>query len=306
MKYPADASTTRPMGKSKEMNNTLRFVVFFLLVVSSWSCQAAAFSTTQSIFAKHAFSPIQVLSSTSLAFSSVRDTSLQLAERSSSMDDGSAVPHQAKKKKKKRSKKKIFVTLWIHVMSIFVAFNYFKTNSQICWPVIMLKIPLRAWNLVHGLSAMTFAGSILTTTVLEWNLFGGGGGNGSSNKKKSEEETAGLAAVVNNLFNIETFLVLPALSGSMISGVAQSFISYRSLRYAPRHVKTSLHLLLLFGLWWGVTDRRTQGKLEEAAANGDFQSSVWSHRRFSNAVSCLFLVGLYSTMILKPGYPDVS
>jgi len=148
---------------------------------------------------------------------------------------------------------------------------------------------------------MVFAGSILTTTVLEWNLFDGNDSNDEKPLSPDASRQGTTAFFLNNLFKIETLLVLPALTGSIVSGVAQAFLSYGSLRYAPRHVKASLHLLLAFGLWWGFTDRRTQGDLERAVASGDFRAKVWRRRRISNVVSCLFLVGMYSIMILKPG-----
>jgi hypothetical protein len=189
--------------------------------------------------------------------------------------------------KQKQKKKKLLITLWIHVISIFVITNYVRSYS--CWPSVLLRLPLRVWNLIHGLSAMVFAGSIVTTTVLEWNYY---------NQNN--------IAFFPELLRVETSLVLPALTGSMISGVAQAFHSYSSLRYAPRHVKSALHLLLAFGVWWGLTDRRSQGKVLEAsiriAKGGEIDETVLRGRRISNVVSCLFLLVMYSVMILKPGY----
>ena len=104
---------------------------------------------------------------------------------------------------------------------------------------------------------------------------------------------------------IEQWMVLPALTGSIVSGITQAALRYGSLRLAPRHVKSSLHILLLFGLWWGVTDRKTQRRAQEVKAmepEGPLPG-VLRQRRISNVVSCAFLVALYATMVLKPGLP---
>ena len=184
---------------------------------------------------------------------------------------------------KKHKKKKFWITLWIHVLSVFVVTNYVRNSI---WPAFLLAFPLKGWNLIHSLSNMAFAGGILTTTLLEWNI----------SNKDSE--------FFPKLLKVESILVLPALTGSLLSGVAQSFHSYASLRHAPRHVKSAIHILLLFGLWWGLTDRKSQSKVERAMDEGTFDesSSMRQGRRVSNLVSCLFLVTLYSFMILKPGF----
>ena len=108
----------------------------------------------------------------------------------------------------------------------------------------------------------------------------------------------------------ETILVLPALTLSIVSGVAQAFYDYGHLRMAPKHVKGSLHLLFLFGLWWGFTDRTTQRKarvaVEEQLEEGDNHTKevpdVLFQRRWSNVVSCIFVLALYAVMALKPWY----
>ena len=91
----------------------------------------------------------------------------------------------------------------------------------------------------------------------------------------------------------------------MVSGVAQAFHNYSSLRYAPTHIKSALHLLFAFGLWWELADRRTQHKVEESLAKGEPDLKMLRDRRISNVVSCVFLLVLYSVMILKPGYSGV-
>jgi hypothetical protein len=104
----------------------------------------------------------------------------------------------------------------------------------------------------------------------------------------------------------------------MISGIAQSFYNYGSLSLAPRHVKSSLHVLFLFGLFWAYTDRKSQQDLLDLAETsnswsaGDGQVSkdmvekemvsIWKRRRIVNVISCLFVVALYAIMVIKPGY----
>jgi hypothetical protein len=136
---------------------------------------------------------------------------------------------------------------------------------------------------------MAFAGGVLTTTLLEWNL-------------TSILETSRNEDFSNNilrwLWQIESKMVLPGVTGSMISGVVQAHQTYGTLRHAPIHVKSALHIMLLFGGWWAWADRRSQADVRE----GGFDTAKVNRRRFSNAVSCGFLIALYSIMILKPGY----
>ncbi len=192
---------------------------------------------------------------------------------------------EVSKPKKKRS---ILVTLWIHLISVFILANY---RLEHCWPAALASVSVSQLSFVHVVSAMLFSGSIITTTVLEWLV------------------VAGRNAAVQQFWfdkvpQVEQFLVIPALTGSMVSGVAQAYAYYGSLRSAPRHVKSSMHVLTLFGLWWGITDRTTQGIAYEAAFQPPGVAldipAVFQQRRISNIVSCLLLVVLYGIMILKP------
>ena len=153
------------------------------------------------------------------------------------------------------------------------------------WPAFLLAIPLKAWNLIHALSAMVFAGGIVTTTLLEWTL--------PSLVSQEDEQTR----LLKWLWQVESVLVLPAVCTSLLSGVAQSFHSYNSLRYAPRHVKSALHMMFLFGIWWAWADRRSQAVLET-----EVDLDTLHRRRIYNLVSCAFLVAIYGIMILKPGF----
>jgi hypothetical protein len=132
---------------------------------------------------------------------------------------------------------------------------------------------------------MLFAGTILTTTVLEWIVVRSGS---AAVKQFWFEETVDQA---------ETALVLPGLTASIVSGIAQCWLTYeRCLKRAPLHVKLPLHILSTFGLWWLWTDLRLRG----ARAATDDGAQI--KRRWSNVVSCLFLLVLYGVMVLKPGH----
>jgi hypothetical protein len=75
----------------------------------------------------------------------------------------------------------------------------------------------------------------------------------------------------------------------------------------------------LFGVWWGATDRRTQKQAQQhfvleqettqdnhaKYANADAEilpRGLVRQRRASNLVSCVFLLALFATMVLKPGF----
>jgi len=191
------------------------------------------------------------------------------------------------------------ITLWVHLASIWVILNY---RSASCWPKAMVNLSLPTWNFVHSLSGMLFSGSIITTTVLEWIVVN------YSRRSQTQSNKAVYRFWFQNAPEIEQWLVLPALTGSIISGVAQAAISYGCFKLAPRHVKSTLHVLFLFGLWWGFTDRKTQSKAQEVDIVQDDKTlpPVLRQRRISNVVSCVFLVAIYAIMVLKPGYEKPS
>jgi len=178
---------------------------------------------------------------------------------------------------------KRILLVWFHAVIAFVLWNYYTTSTL--WPAILLTIPLKFWNLLHALSAMAFAGGIVTTTLLEWKLPIVGGDTEQSK-------------LLNWLWQVESKLVLPAVSMSLVSGVVQSHMYYNTLKSAPPHVKGALHIMALFAIWWAWTDRRSQSSLRE----GGFDETKVIQRRFSNLVSCGFLLALYSMMVLKPGF----
>lgn len=177
---------------------------------------------------------------------------------------------------------------WIVGISGFIILN----SGNSCWPSILVNVSRPNLNFVHAMSGMLFSGSIITTTVLEWIVVR------SRDKSVAPfwfEQAPG----------VERLLVLPALTGSILSGFGLAFQTYGSVHYAPPHVKSTLHLLALFGIWWGLTDRTTQAFAFEASktelnSNGSLPP-VMIQRRISNIVSCVFVITLYAVMVLKPG-----
>ena len=112
---------------------------------------------------------------------------------------------------------------------------------------------------------------------------------------------------------LDANVVLPALTGAIVSGVGQASIAYGGLATSPKHVVGAFHFLVAFGLWWGITDVTSQRKAVEAvrklAADSDDKNDdtveipkLLKMRVISNAVSCLCVVGLYALMVLKPGF----
>lgn len=191
---------------------------------------------------------------------------------------------------------RISICGWLMAISSFIVANYFGGP----WPSSLLHVPRRAWILIHAFSGMIFSGGIIISSLVEWLVV-----------------QSRVPSVVSFWFEtvsgIDRAVVLPALSGSIVSGVAQSAIDYGvNLRFAPRHVKSTIHTLSLFAIWWAATDLTTQkatrrsvpswyeeNKNEVKAAN---VPALLQFRRQSNVVSCIFVAVLYILMALKPGY----
>lgn len=187
----------------------------------------------------------------------------------------------------KTRNKSAFVAIWPQAISVFIATNYFRG----CWPAALAEVPYPTFSSIHAVSGMLFAGSIITTTVLEWMVV-------ESHDTPTQRFWFDKAPVV------EEWIVLPALTGSIVSGIGQACARYGSFQMAPFHIQCSLYLLLAFGFWWGLTDRPTQAKARAAVENnadGEIPA-VLQLRRVSNIISCAFLVGMYGIMVLKPGY----
>lgn len=183
---------------------------------------------------------------------------------------------------------------WITGLSSFLLINNFVGP----WPAALLQaIPVKYFGLTHAVAGMLFGGGIILTTLLEWL---------ATDSKNS--------SVLNFYFDkvptLDSFVVLPALTASIISGVGLSVDHYESLGQAPFHVVGAISTLLAFAVWWAATDLTTQGTAMEAikewtqledTENADVPQIV-QFRKFSNVVSCLFVAALYGFMVLKPGY----
>jgi hypothetical protein len=148
---------------------------------------------------------------------------------------------------------------------------------------------------------MLFGGTIILSALLEYLVV--------SSKKASVLKFWFLSIPQR----LDANVVLPALTGAIVSGVGQASIAYGGLATSPKHVVGAFHCLLAFGLWWGITDVTSQRRAVEAvrklAADSDDKSDdtveipkLLKRRVISNAVSCLCVVGLYALMVLKPGF----
>jgi hypothetical protein len=233
-------------------------------------------------------------------------------------------------KPKKASKA---IKIWVHLLSVFVIVSYLQplnlpeglsiVQTVFLEPLFALLsnfialVPAEVWSLIHAISGMVFGGSILCTTFVEWmwpdELEKMLKDSNVTTTTQSMDDLS-LQILINKmatqtLFPMEGKLVLPGVTGSMISGIAQSFYNYGSLRLAPRHVKSSLHLMFLFGLWWAFTDRKSQEdllKLSTCAQKDSGPSTreemvqIWKRRRLFNSISCIFVVALYGMMVIKP------
>jgi len=249
----------------------------------------------------------------SCSISETAVTSLR-SSSSDSIDDLTKTPGINDDNKNAKKSKRILL-FWVHLLSIFIATNYFRSTL---FPSFLHSIPLKIWSLIHALGAMAFSGGIITTTLLEWNLprliaKSGLANSNTPNNKNSVME------LLRWLFRIESSLVLPGVTLTLFSGVVQSHQMYGTFRHAPRHVKSALHLMLVFAVWWVIMDRSSQKSLLGNEYYGDGDDDLFASsssgvtsggyydekkivaRRLANIVSCLFLVILYGIMVLKPG-----
>mmetsp|Transcript_30316 Transcript_30316/g.85676 ORF Transcript_30316/g.85676 Transcript_30316/m.85676 type:complete len:232 (-) Transcript_30316:50-745(-) len=173
----------------------------------------------------------------------------------------------------------LLLPVWCVSVGAFLMYNYYWASSP--WPAFLTAIDVRTWALVHAVSGTLFAGGIFTTAFVEWLVF-------------RSHSTAVQAFWFQTASKAEVAIVLPGLTGSLVSGVAQAWLMYqRPVQFAPLHVRLPIHILVAFGLWWLVTDVATRSAAEDKAKQG------W--RQGSNLVSCLFLVAIYGIMVLKPG-----
>ena len=190
------------------------------------------------------------------------------------------------------------LALWLLAISTFIVINV-KVGP---YPQsLLLALSRPQWSLVHAISSMMFGGTILLTTLIE-------------NLVVSSRKIAVVRFWFLSVPRLDLMVVLPALTGSIISGIGQATIDYGGMIGAPKHVTGAVHALLTFGLWWGATDITTQERAKKLARSLDGESdfgllevdddamSLLKLRRMSNIVSCLLVIGLYALMVLKPGF----
>jgi len=188
----------------------------------------------------------------------------------------------------------VLLGIWLIAISSFILINNFVGP----FPLFMKTVPERVFFLSHMIGGMLFGGGIILTTCIERLV---------ANSKN--------APVLQFWFDkvplLDSLIVVPALTVSMISGTGLSIVRYGGLNIAPPHVGAIFWTLIAFMTWWGVTDLTTQGTaLEEVnkmyaryeeGEEGIETPKVVVDRHVSNVVSCFFVVLLYSMMVMKPG-----
>ena len=185
------------------------------------------------------------------------------------------------------------VATWITALSSFLLVN----NYIGPWPANLLAaIPVKAFGLTHAVAGMLFGGGIILTTLIEWLATG-------------SKNASVLQFYFDKVPKLDAFVVLPALTASIVSGVGLAVDHYDSLANSPFHVVGAISTLLAFAIWWALTDVTTQGAAMEAIqewTQGDTENTdvpqIVQLRKISNVVSCLFVGALYGFMVLKPGF----
>mmetsp|Transcript_44461 Transcript_44461/g.107591 ORF Transcript_44461/g.107591 Transcript_44461/m.107591 type:complete len:398 (-) Transcript_44461:2229-3422(-) len=224
------------------------------------------------------------------------------------------------KSKKKKIQKRLLI-LWVHGLSIAVVFSYYPNllvplskklgvdlsslSTIISLQALFETIKLPVWNFVHAVSGMLMGGTIITTTILEWMIL-------KNNSHGDGPIKTVVPDAIQSLWSLESSIVLPAVTGSMVSGLAQSYLMYDGIGFAPKYVKAALHTMLTFGIWWAIMDKKSQRQLVQAVEASQEQStdtaatdktnnnSVWMKRKIANVVSCVLVVLLYAIMVVKP------
>lgn len=140
------------------------------------------------------------------------------------------------------------IAIWIVSMCAFLLGNSILGP----WPRFLFEsIPDRFWLLGHIVGAMLFGGGIILTACMEWLVA----------RSKNVEVMQFWFGKVPLL---DTAIVLPGLTLSMVSGTALSTNFYGGLGNAPVHIVNAMWALVVFAGWWGLTDLTTQGIALEA------------------------------------------
>jgi hypothetical protein len=221
---------------------------------------------------------------------------------SSSASSSTPSSDSSKKSPLLLSRTTLGIAVWFVSLSFFIVQNY-KFGPR--W------IPLFSWNkqvwvLIHALCNMFFSGGIVLSTLLEWRVV------------SSAAPDVIYFWFTRIISKIDKAIVLPALTGSIVAGFAQTALDYGSMATAPKHIRLAIHILATFALWWMATDLTTQQRAKtsveqwyknakqdkqdnSSSATADLPKVLYV-RRYSNLVSCFFVAALYALMALKPGY----
>jgi hypothetical protein len=188
----------------------------------------------------------------------------------------------------------VLLGIWGVSISAFILINNFYGP----WPLVMKTVPERIFFLNHMIGGMLFGGGIILTTCIERLV------------AKSSNPPV-LQFWFTKVPILDSLIVVPALTVSMISGTGLSIVRYGGLNVAPPHVNAIFWTLIAFLSWWAATDLTTQATALDAVdqmyakyVNGeeDLETpKVVVDRHFSNVVSCFFIILLYSFMVMKPG-----
>lgn len=109
---------------------------------------------------------------------------------------------------------------------------------------------------------------------------------------------------------LDMALVLPGLTLSMVSGIGLTIVRYGGLMHAPQHIIYVFWALVVFAVWWGITDLTTQGSALNSVLDASARSASddldevpqeVSGRLVSNLGSCFLVLVVYGIMVLKPG-----
>ena len=140
------------------------------------------------------------------------------------------------------------LVVWMVSLCAFVFVNKFVGP----WPKsVFYAVPDRIWLLAHQLGGMLFGGGVILTTCVEW-LVG---------QSKNVEV---LRFWFHKVPLLDTSIVLPGLTLSILSGMGLTTVRYGGLSNAPPHVIYTFLTLVVFAAWWGFTDLTTQGGALEA------------------------------------------
>lgn len=191
--------------------------------------------------------------------------------------------------------KGVSLSLWLISISTFII-----ANTSRPWPTSLFEsLSCSQWSFVHSISSMLFGGTIILSALVEYLV------------AKSSDASVMKFWFLDVPQKLDVNVVLPALAGVIVSGVAQANIRYGGLATSPKHVVGAIHLLVTFGLWWAITDVTTQRKTSEMIRQQiSYQDEdkidekelhkILTLRLASNVVSCLLVVALYAIMVLKP------